>query len=63
MTEITLSTDANTKKTYQPASSARSGRSSFDWQVQPGQDAHPVVESVLSGLHLIERHVPNPIGG
>jgi len=63
MTGSNLSNDANTKKTNQPASSARTGRSSLDWQVQPGQDAHPVVESVVSELHRLRQNERPFTGG
>ncbi|MBW8833030.1 MAG: hypothetical protein JF606_27335 [Burkholderiales bacterium] len=61
MIEADVSTHTN-KANNRPASSARSGRSSFDWQVQPGQETHPLVESVLTGLHRL-RETERPFNG
>ena len=57
--EANVSTSASkTNRTATP----RSGRSSFDWQVEPGQDTHPFVETVLTCVRRL-REPERPLAG
>ena len=42
-----------TKTKSARASSARAGRRSLDWHIEPGQEAHAIVTTVLSGLNCL----------
>ncbi len=60
MMEANVSTSAN--NTTRATTSPRSGRSSFDWQVEPGQDTHPFVETVLTCVRRL-RETERPFAG
>ncbi|MBW8832683.1 MAG: hypothetical protein JF606_25450 [Burkholderiales bacterium] len=61
MMEAHVSTSAN--KTSRTATTPRSRRSSFDWQVEPGQDTHPLVETVLTCVLRLRKTERPFVGG